>query len=143
MPSSIGGEVFRFNFCNRRYRKCQSFWLRLRTIILWFQYKGKMFLGWYDEAFQIRRIAQLEDMRIISDVAAEITGYAKSEDRRISSIFTAAITGYVIAVSDFNSLSIFFFPIFHFWFWKIESFFFPYNFLSLRVRGTLFFFLLL
>ena len=48
----------------------------------------------------------------------------------------------VYAVSDSNSWSIFFFLLFHFWFWKTKSFFLPSNFLSLWVRSTLLLFLL-
>ena len=46
------------------------------------------------------------------------------------------------AVRDSISWSIFFFPLFYFWICKIESFFLPYNFLSLRVQGNIFLFIL-
>ena len=49
-----------------------------------------MVLEWPHEAFQIRSIAQLEDRKIGSNMAAAVIGYAQSKDRRIGFIFSCS-----------------------------------------------------
>ena len=107
--SAIGRHVFWFNFCNRRYSRYLQLLIEIMyaSFMIPIQRRGGLVLGWHHEAFQRQHIAQLENRRIVSNMAAEITGCAQSEDRRIGVILLQQLQE-MSSVGDLNRVHVFY-----------------------------------